>query len=212
MKRLLLVAIMCLTIGGISAKSNIDEVWKNMPDSVIPYLNAGLRAQMIEDCKSKTDNTTKNILEGESKISRMTNNFIDANINKYTNLKLLLLDRQDSTQLICMVRTFCSPAAESHITFYNTDWTEEKGSFGLPDMTAATAIIRELTERPDTMTMERYEEIAKKIEPAMCVAEINEKNEIYLSISCPLLTKEEREALESIKKQKRLKWTGDLFK
>lgn len=204
--------MLCLSLAVASMAQGMEEVFTSMPDSIFPYLNLSVRTDLVNAFKAKTKLETKNLLGGDCIVNDMTDRFMDIRLNKMTDLKLLLLDRRDSTQMLCVARTYGSPAAESKIEFYTADWKPVGGRFGLPDTSDARLMLSMLTCRPDTMTEQRFAEIKKNIEPVMVAADLTPNGEIRFSLSVPLLQKEDLKAVETIKKQKSLKWCGDTFK
>ena len=212
MKKFALLTFVFLSAITVSA-DNIEEVFVNMPDSIIPYLNMSIRTDMVDKYKSKTHIETKNLLDGESLIIRMADNYIDMQLNKVTSLSIAQLEKNDSTKILCLVKTYGNPAIESSVGFYTSDWKViADNSFGLPDFSDSKVMTDMLTCCPDTMSTERFKDIQKTIEPAMVTATLSEDNTINVFINCPLLTKEENKALDTIKKQKSFKWDGNIFK
>ena len=204
----LALALLSLTV---SAQANIEEIWKNMPDSIIPYYNAGIRTEMADMHKINSSTNTKNLLEGNSRFVVLTDRYADICLSNSVDMKLLLLDKSDSTQTVCMVKTFGNPAVESDVAFYSTDWIADSCNYGLPDFNDAELMKKMLTEKPDTMTQERFDELSSWFEP-LTVTVITKADELILEASCPLLTREERKSIKDIIKQKYLKWNGSMFK
>lgn len=212
MKKLVLVIFVFLSAIKVSA-DNIEELFVNMPDSIIPYFNMSIRTDMVDKYKTKTHIETKNLLDGESLIKKISGNFIDMQLNKVTNLSIAQLDKTDSTKIICLVKTYGNPAIESSVAFYTPDWKIiTDNSFGLPDFSDGKVMAGMLTFCPDTMPANKFEDIKKNLEPVMVTATLSENYIINISINCPFLTKEENKALDTIKKQKTFKWNGTMFK
>ena len=212
MKKFALVIYVFLSAITVSA-DNIEEVFVNMPDSIIPYLNMSIRTDMVDKYKSKTHIETKNLLDGESLIIRMADNYIDMQLNKATNLSIAQLEKNDSTKILCLVKTYGNPAIESSVGFSPSKLkVPSYHRFGFPDFFNNKMMTDMLTCCPDTMSAERFKDIQKTIEPAMVTATLSEDNTINVFINSPLLTKEENKALDTIKKQKSFKWNGDIFK
>lgn len=211
-----IITLVCSMFSVVAmAQMTVSDAWKAMPDSILPYFNSQLRSEIIDMYKISHDSKTKNLLEGESSVKSLTDTLLCLQLNPSTEMQLMLLPKKDSTNLICMVRSFGTPTMESRITFYSTDWKKTEERFGLPDLTNAPLMLNMLTERPDTMSTEKFREVKKLIEPVMVSANLHvEDNEpvISLSINSPLLTKEEYLRLNTIKKQKSFKWKEDKFK
>lgn len=202
-------AFMCFA--SVSAQK-ISDVWIDMPDSILPYFNKGLRTEMVDSYKIKAGSESKNLLNGTCSIKKLTDSMIDVQLSSAVRMKLCLLPASDSTKVVCMVKTFLSPALESSVFFYSPDWKKLDSMFGLPDMSDAAKMLEMLTVRPDTMSQERFMELRQKFEPVMVSADINESNEIVLQLSCPFLSKDENNSLGGIIRKRTLKWNGITFK
>ena len=212
MKKLALLILICMSAVNINANS-IEDEFINMPDSIIPYFNMSIRTNLVNNYKDKTNLATKNLLDGECLINKIANDYIDMKLNKVTNLGLTQLMRNDSTKIFCLVRTYGNPAMESNVTFYTSDWKIIKdNNFGLPDFSDSKKMTDMLTWCPDTMTAEKIWNIKKAIEPVMVIAKLSDAETINICINCITLTKDEKEDLNSIKKQKSFKWNGNIFK
>lgn len=193
--------------------NNIEEMFINMPDSIIPYLNINIRTDMVDKYKNKTNIETNNLLDGKSMIKEIAGNRIDIQLNKVTSLSITQLEKSDSTKVLCLIKNYGNPVMESNISFYTSDWKViENKDFGLPDFSDSKLMTEMLTCCPDTMSMEKFKETVKKIEPTMVAATFSEDNTINVTISCPILNNEEKKSLETIKKQKSFKWNGNIFK
>ena len=212
MRKIILNLLFCFLGLPVFSATDVATLWKAMPDSVIPYFNAGLRTEMVDMYKIDRKTVSKNILGGACWIDSLSDDIMSLHINKYTSLIIAAYQKSDSTQIICVVKSFGSPATESSVSFYTEEWKNAENNYGLPTNTDCEAIVRSLTYRPDTMSAERYAEIIKKLEPVMVVADVNEDKEIEFEINCPLLTAEERRELEAVKKKKCFKWNGETFK
>lgn len=212
MRRIILNLLLFLLSVPVFSVTDVATLWKAMPDSVIPYFNAGLRIEMVDMYKIDKKTVSKNILGGACWIDSLSDSIMSLHINKSTTLIIAAYQKSDSTQIICMIKTFGSPATESNVSFYTEEWKKVENNYGLPTGIDCEAIVKALTYCPDTMRAERYGEIIKKLEPVMVVADVNEAMEIEFEINCPLLTAQECRELEAVKKKKCFKWNGEIFK
>lgn len=103
------------------AKKTMREVWVTMPDSVIPYLNHNLRVELVDYWEMKADAKVKNRLDGDTKLVKMSDNYMELKLNESTDASIRLLSTGDSTYIICMVKTFKAPAEESSVMFFSSD-------------------------------------------------------------------------------------------
>ena len=116
LKRILIIlfAFASLTV---SAKS-MREIWLSMPDSMVRYLNKSKRIEFLDyvDMKVKTD--VKNLLQGSSVMDTITSNYLSAKLNEASAIQMKLLPVHGSDSLLCVVRTYSAPAAESTVNFF----------------------------------------------------------------------------------------------
>ena len=98
-----------------------------------------------------------------------------------------------------MVKTFKAPAEESEIHFYDAEWNQLAGDYGLEqiknqDNTDVDVLLSNFIQKPDTMTSERFEELSKLIEPVMVYASFDVSEPILtFKLSIPLATPDDRE-------------------
>ena len=214
MKKLNIFLAACLTAIQASAQTTVGDVWKAMPDSILPYFNSAARTEIIDVYKINKESKVKNLLGGESWIKDITDRCLEIQLNKVTSLQMQLLPTTDSTNIVCMVKTYGTQQKESEIKFYNTDWSKADGNFSLPDFSDRNRALEMLTQKPDTISEEKFKKLQALIEPAVVEARLDNKGNgtITFSISGLLLTKEEENELNCIKKQKSVKWDGKTFK
>ncbi len=195
------------------AKKTMREVWVTMPDSVIPYLNHNLRVELVDYWEMNADAKVKNRLDGDTKLVKMSDNYMELKLNESTDASIRLLSTGDSTYIICMVKTFKAPAEESSVMFFSSDWKPLGKNFGLPTNNGSDKTKEMFTEVRDTMTTELYDRLYGMIEPVMLKAALSETEEtIVFELSLPFLTKDEKEEVSLILRQRKFKWDGKTFK
>ncbi len=196
------------------AQTDIETCWKEMPDSIIPILNKTTRAELVALYKSKDTLGTSNALGGKTTISKLTPNFIEVELTKASSLQILLLQENDSTQILCMQKSFGSPVLESEMTFYSTNWARIDKSFGLPDTSNEKALMNIVPIENDSLSKEKAEELKSKLNPVMARTTLseNEGGTLTLYLDTVLLTEEEKNMFKNIKMQKSLKWENGFFK
>ena len=202
MRKILICSMLLLSLD-VSAKS-MKEIWISMPDSMIPYLTKNLRTEMVDFVNMNIHADVKNKLQGTSEIDTLQATYMKANLNKVSTIQMKLLPTSDKDTITCVVKNFFGPAPESEIAFYSQEW---KLLYGQTFNTTS------LTEKPDTMSSQRYQQLCAMIDPSMIHAELNsDREELLLTISIPLLNKEINQQIQPIISQRKLKWDGKLFK
>ena len=118
----------------------------------------------------------------------------------------------ESSFVICLIKTFTAPEPESEVSFFSSSWKPLKDTFGLPVTNDASSLIKQFTTRPDTISQERYEELASMLDPVMISAEMSVNEQVVtFSLSRPLIEKSEILNINAIFKQRKFKWNGQTF-
>lgn len=213
MKRVLILLISCVLTSFVEAQVSMRDVWLSMPDSIVPYLNRSLRLEHLDFMDRHVKSEVKNLLHENGVLDTLTNDFASYYLPQSSSLELKLLSTNDSTQVLCMVKTVMAPEAESEIRFYDTSWKSLAGNYGLPIGTSVEAILKQFTYKPSDMTDNRFEELSKMIDPVMLSASLDVSSPvIILCLSTPVLTKLEKDDVSVITKQISFKWDGTTFK
>ena len=140
----------------------MQEVFKSMPDSLMPYLSQNNRLDMIDFMESGMEAKVTNQLGGKSVMTAINDSYLSIRLNEATRCEMRLLPVStpvDSlSQIICMVRTYGVEGKESEVTFYSGLWRPLEltvndiwqQTFNHPQIT-----LDDLTFRPDAMSQER---------------------------------------------------------
>lgn len=213
MKLLVFIFILLCGTTATTAQTSIKEIIGNIPEEIIPYVNSDQKNELLEFTRKKDSVKIKNIFNGTTSIDTICSNFAKISTNRAAELQLILLPANDSTQIICMVKTLKSPVKESTIKFYHTNWQPIDSTFGLPDNSSADSLLNMFVHKPDTMTEERFNILRNYIEPVMMYADLkNTDNTITLNLSLPLIQKDSYNELKAIIKKISFKWDGQKFK
>lgn len=211
----LITTIIALSLGITTAwaQHTATSVLHNMPNELLPYINDN---QMDEIGKFTIDNDTvkiKNELNGTSTVTTINDDFAKVDLNESSLMLIKLLPVNDSTQIVCLVRTVKTPVPESDVNFYTTSWKKINSRFNLPDTHDDEAMVDAMTQRPDGMSEARFNELRDYLEPVIISADIPEGgNTIVFTMSVPLTTEKERNDVKAILRQKTFKWNGTTFK
>ena len=212
-KTLALAAGLTLAPLAADAQKTATSVLSTMPQELIPYINDDQRGEMSKFSIENDTVTIKNELNGTSTVTVINDDFAKIDLSKSAMILIKLLPVSDTAKIICMVRTIKTPLPESDIRFYNTDWSPIKSKFNLPDLRNDDEMLAMLTQRPDSMTEAKFEELRSYIEPVIVSADIPDGGyKITLNLNIPFTTKEERKNIKAIIRQKSFKWNGKTFK
>lgn len=212
MKKIFIIAALLIaTLLHVDAQSPMRDLWIQMPDSVVAYLDVNSRTEMADFYEMKVKTGSKNLLEGKSAIDSLTSDYIHVTLNSSTTLQIKKL-QTESSFVICLIKTFTAPEPESEVSFFSSSWKPMKDTFGLPVTNDASSLIEQFTTRPDTISQERYEELASMLDPVMISAEMSVNEQVVtFSLSRPLIEKSEILNINAIFKQRKFKWNGQTF-
>ena len=207
MKQLFLIAAMLFSATMSFAQKQMKDYWVAMPDSVVPYLNKTKRTEMVDFYQMGVKAETFNLLQGATTLDSLTATFADVTLNPTARIQLSLLPTTGGDTLICMSRTYYGEAPETTVSFYDRQWRPIPSAGLLP-----TILPESLVQRPDTMTVERYDDLFRLVDPMMTYALMSSGGqELTFFLSTPMVTKKEKMALEAILVQRKLKWDGEKF-
>jgi len=210
MKKLFTVFFFTLLAASLSAKS-VREMWVSMPDSLVGYLNKSLRIELMDFHDMGVKAEVKNLLNDTTSAGTITSNFIHVVLNKSSEMELKMLPFTGSDSILCLVRTYYGDAPESTVDFFDQNW--KRLDLGLVfDGQSIASIKSELVHKPDSISADKYQMLLQTLDPMIAKASLSSNtDEITFMLSTPLMTKEEKEQIQPILLQKRLRWNGRLF-
>lgn len=198
MKKTLLILFVSITSLAAYAQ-NMREVWINMPDSIVPYLNRSLRTELADYVGMNMKSEVRNLIGDTTRISLLTDNYIKAKLSNASALEIKLLD----ASTIAVVKTWFSPEAESELELYDKEWKK----------LAFEDNLKPTIEKPDTMSIERFNELQQLGDIKLRTIQLNPTdNSVLADYSFLLLNKAEKDRLKAIIKQRKFKWDGFSFK
>lgn len=191
------------------------DVWLSMPDSINVYVDSVMRHDLITFHDMGLTSEITNTFADVTSIDTLGETYMSVTLSSSTQMQMRLLPTVDSTRILCVVKTFrdAEGYGESDVRFFSTDWLPLTGSYGLPSANDEQALLRDYLTQPDTMSNERFAELSAMLDPVMLCAELaTDEPAITLTLSTPLLRKEEETEVRAIIKQNKLNWQGDTFK
>ena len=206
MKRTAIAILVIVMAFPAMAQRTMRDFIITMPDSLVEYLNKTKRTEMVDFYDMGVKAETFNLLQGSTVLDSLTSTFADISVNKSQRMQLALLPLHEADTLICMVNSFLGEAPESEVHFFNTQWMPLPSKDFLDEVTAS-----QLMQRPDTMTMERYDELVRFFDPVMIAAVMTPDSNLIFQLSTPMVTTEEKKQLDAIMLQKKFKWNHQRF-
>ena len=101
MKRIFLTLMITFNLIAVNAQE-MRQLWIEMPDSIVPYLNKSLRTELADYVTMKMKPEVVNSLQDTTRIEKFTNNYIRVQLNNASKLEIKSLD--NST--IALVQTW----------------------------------------------------------------------------------------------------------
>ncbi len=206
MKRTAIAILVVVMAFPAMAQRTMRDFIITMPDSLVEYLNKTKRTEMVDFYDMGVKAETFNLLQGSTVLDSLTSTFADISVNKSQRMQLALLPLHEADTLICMVNSFLGEAPESEVHFFNTQWMPMPSKDFLDEVTAS-----QLMQRPDTMDVERYDELVRFFDPLMIAAVMTPDSNLIFQLSTPMVTTEEKKQLDAIMLQKKFKWNRQRF-
>ena len=124
MRKVLLIVVSVLC--GISASAqDMKSVFIAMPDSITPLLTKVNKEDFVDFLDSNMKAEVKNRFDGTAEMKVLTEDYTLVQTSEIGTLEMKLLPVNDSTKVICMVKTVCASACDSDVRFYTSDWSNE---------------------------------------------------------------------------------------
>ena len=124
MRKVLLIVVSVLC--GISASAqDMKSVFIAMPDSITPLLTKVNKEDFVDFLDSNMKAEVKNRFDGTAEMKVLTEDYTLVQTSEIGTLEMKLLPVNDSTKVICMVKTVCASACDSDVRFYTFDWSKE---------------------------------------------------------------------------------------
>ena len=121
--RLLLIAVLFCAMPLFA--QNMKSVFIAMPDSITPLLSQVNKEDCVDFLDSSMKAEVTNRFGGKTEMKVLTDDYVLMQTTPGSTLEMKLLPVNDSTKVVCMVKTVCASACDSEIRFYASDWSKE---------------------------------------------------------------------------------------
>ena len=124
----IIITHLSLLIPHYSAAQSLKEVFKQMPDSLMPYLSANNRLDFIDFMDSNMKAEVTNLTGGTSEMTALTDDSLSIRMSDALRVDMLLFDLDEPVdtirQVIVFVETFLSDSiyGESVSKTFSLDW------------------------------------------------------------------------------------------
>lgn len=198
MKKIFLILLVSFSLLPLNAQ-NMRQIWLEMPDSIVPYLNRSLRTELADYVTMGMKSEVMNALRDTTRIEKLTDDYILVQLSNATKLEIKNLD----ASAIVMVQTWCGPLAESKLSLFSNNWEVKPLNIDVSPMFV----------KPDTMSQQRYSELLDMANVTMNEMQLSVKdNSLTIKYSVPLLSSTDKKEMQAILRQRKLNWNGTTFK
>ena len=128
MKRMVIICIAQMLGMIVMAQNSIAELFKVMPDSVMPVLTKNNRLDLIDFMEAKMKAEVTNLLDGKSEMTALTHDSLSIRMNSVLRIDMKLVSVAEpidsSTQVIRVVRTYRlnEKQTERIVDVYSSVW------------------------------------------------------------------------------------------
>lgn len=198
MKKIFLILLVSFSLLPLNAQ-NMRQIWLEMPDSIVPYLNRSLRTELADYVTMGMKSEVMNALRDTTRIEKLADDYILVQLSNATKLEIKSLD----ASTIAMVQTWCGPLAESKLSLFSNNWEVKPLNIDVSPMFV----------KPDTMSQQRYSELLDMANVTMNEMQLSVKdNSLTIKYSVPLLSSTDKKEMHAILRQRKLNWNGTTFK
>jgi len=142
MKRIqpIIFLLLLTTVLPSMAKPVISDLFKTMPDSLMPYLSQNNRLDMIDFMEARMKAEVTNLLDGKSEMTLLTDDSLSIRLNAVVTVDLKLVERSDSS-IVCMQKTYkiSEHQVETIRSYYSSTWCP----LSLPQIESSTLLKRD---------------------------------------------------------------------
>ena len=104
---------------------DMKSVFLTMPDFMTPLLTKVNKEDFIDFLASDMKAEVRNRFDNPAEMKVLTEDYVLLQTSAVGTLEMKLLPVNDSTKVVCMVKTVCASACDSEIRFYTSDWKQE---------------------------------------------------------------------------------------
>lgn len=225
MKIAVISLLLMFGVGAASAQLKMRKVVSTLPSELVPYLNDAQREELAHNAELRLTEeqgggaeqdsvlVVKNMLEGNTRIDSISENFVRIALNDAVDLQVRVLPYSDSADVLCVVKTIKVPLKESEVSFYDVNWKKMDSNLGLPTNADIEGLLDIFALRPDTMSESEYAELRGLFDPiAINVDASRNDNCLQFELCIPVVPHEKKDEMKAILHPILFKWDGENFK
>lgn len=194
--RKIFVSIM-LAVSSAAMAQSIDSLFVNMLNGQFPYLTRAQRSELVN--MQRIDTSTHAVLpslyDGKVEVLYKDTDRMTLSLDSLTTMELSTFPSVRNV-VCCVLRTVATPEKHTVLALYDAKW------HNIPSIDIDTL---QLVQRPDTMSVQRYDELCKLIEFQLTEAHFVDATTIVFKQNVPMVSAEERKNLAAILVERKLK-------
>ena len=123
--RIKLWMLLCILSISSAFAQDMKSVFISMPDSIAPLLTKVNKEDCVDFLAYDMKAEVKNRLGGVTELKVLTDDYLFLQTTANSSMEMKLLPVNDSTKVVCMIKTVCSSACDSEVHFYSSDWKQK---------------------------------------------------------------------------------------
>lgn len=128
MRNFIWMLFLCVSL--LAEGQNIGELFKSMPPELLLGVSEGNKTMLLVD----SGETTVPYALGEIKKLKQSNDYLQIKTSDVGMTQLKLLPVVEDSSIVCIIKTVCAEACDSHISFYTTGWEKIENNTFLPEI------------------------------------------------------------------------------
>lgn len=124
--------IFFLSVSLLAEGQNIGDLFKSMPSELLPGVSEGNKTMLLVD----SGKTTVPYALGEIKKLEQSSDYLKIKTSDAGTTQLKLLPVAKDSSIVCIIKTVCAEACDSHISFYTTEWKKIENNTFLPEISS----------------------------------------------------------------------------
>ena len=117
--------LLCILSVTSAFAQDMKSVFVSMPDSIAPLLTKVNKEDCVDFLAYNMKAEVKNRFGGATELKVLTDDYLFLQTTANSSMEMKLLPVNDSTKVVCMIKTVCSSACDSEVHFYSSDWKQE---------------------------------------------------------------------------------------
>lgn len=187
---------MAFAVSSAATAQGVDSLFVNMPDSLFPYLASTQRLELVN--MQRIDTSTHAVLpslyNGKVEILYKDADRMTLSLDSLSCMEMSAIPFGDKA-VCCVLRTVATPEKHTELAMYDAEWSR---------LQTVDIDTLQLLQRPDTMSVQRYDELCKLVEFQLTEAHFADVATIVFRQNIPMVSAEERKKLSAILVERKL--------